>query len=97
MPVFERDLRPKLHPCFYDIFLLILWRKFCGILVRLHEIVKLQSLEFRVSNVIPANVQNISHFFGFFLFFLLVLLKKPPIKLHGAFDHFSRTYEIAKF
>ena len=44
--------------------------KFCGILVRFHEIIKLQSFEFSLSDVIPANIQNISSlvFFAFFFF-----------------------------
>ena len=37
--------------------------KFCGILISSHEVVKLQSFESGVSDVIPANVQNISALF----------------------------------
>ena len=42
--------------------------KFCGVLVRFHEIIELQSFEFSVSDVISTNVQNISSlvFFAFF-------------------------------
>ena len=34
--------------------------KFCGILVRFHEVIKFKKIDFGVSDVIPANVQNIS-------------------------------------
>ena len=30
-------------------------------------------------------------------FFVRFMEKKPPLKLYGAFDYFSRTYEVAKF
>ena len=42
--------------------------KVCSVLVRFNEVIKLQSFEFSVSDVIPANVQNISPlvFFAFF-------------------------------
>ena len=38
--------------------------KFCGVLLRFLEVIKLQSIEFSVSDVIPANVQNIFHWFS---------------------------------
>ena len=34
--------------------------RFCSVLVRFDEVIKLQSFEFSVSDIIPANVQNIS-------------------------------------
>ena len=70
--------------------------KFCGVLIRFHEVVKLQSFEFSVSDVIPENVQHISPLV-FFAFFVSFMEKKPPIKFYGVFDHFSRAYEVAKF
>ena len=70
--------------------------KICGVLVRFHEIIKLQSFEFSVSDVIPANVENIS-FLVFFAFFISFVEKNPPKKFHGVFYNFSRTYEVAKF
>ena len=73
---------------------------FCSFLVRFYDVIKLQSFEFSVSEVIPTNAQNISPlvFFVFFVsFFVRFLEKKPPIKFYGVFDHFSRTYEVAKF
>ena len=58
------DLRPKLHPCFYDIFINFMekepYTKFCGVLINFNEVMKLQSVDFGVSDIIPANVQNIS-------------------------------------
>ena len=71
--------------------------RFCGTLVvRFYEFVKSQCFEFRVSDVIPANIQNNSHWFSLY-FFASFMEKKPPIKLHGHFDHFSRPYEAEKF
>ena len=73
---------------------------FCSFLVRFYDVIKLQSFEFSVSEVIPTNAQNISPlvFFVFFVsFFVRFLEKKPPIKFYGVFEHFSRTYEVAKF
>ena len=71
---FKKHLRPKFHPCFYDIFLVNFMKKerctkFYGILVGCHEVIKLGIFQFSVSNVISANVQNISTlvFFAFFV------------------------------
>ena len=49
--------------------------------------------------VIPANYETFYLWFYFFFFFFFTILwkKKTPIKFYGAFDHFSRTYEVAKF
>ena len=66
-------LKPKLHHCFYGIFLLVLWIK--KSFIRLHEVLKLQSFEFSVSDVIYANVQNISPLI-FFAFFVSIMEKK---------------------
>ena len=70
--------------------------KFCGALISSYEVMKLQSFESGVSEVITANVQNISP-----LFFLNVFdnfMKKVVFtEFYGRFDHFSRTYEVAKF
>ena len=57
---------------------------------------KLQHFEFSTSDVIPANVQNISHLVSF-AFFVSFIEKSPPIKFYGILDHFSQTYEVAKF
>ena len=56
----------------------------------LSDLTKLQYFEFCVSHVIPANVQ-------IFEFFVSFMEKKPPIKVYGVLDHFSRTSEVAKF
>ena len=69
---------------------------FCGVLVRFHEVIKLQSSEFSVSDVIPTNVQSMSPLV-FFAFFTSFQEKKRPIKFHGVFDHFSQTNEVEKF
>ena len=39
--------------------------KFCGVLISSREVMKLQSFESGVSDVITANVQNISPLFNF--------------------------------
>ena len=70
--------------------------KFCGVLAGFHEVIKLQSFEFSVSDVIPANVQNISPRV-FLAFFVSFVEKNSPVTFHGVFDNFSRTYEFAKF
>ena len=66
----------------------------CSLLVRFHEVIKLQSFQSSVSDVIPANAQNIS-LLVFFAFFVRFMGKKPPMKFYGVLDHFSRTYEVA--
>ena len=95
---FKKHLRSKFHPCFYDNFLLHFMKKerctkFYGILVGCHEVIKLGIFEFSVSNVISANVQNISTLV-FFAFFVILMEKKLP---ECFIDHFSRNYEIAEF
>ena len=75
---FKGDQRPKLHPCFYGIFLLVSWRererepssKFCDILISFHEVMGLQSFGFDVINIILANVHNIT-LLAFFTYFCL--------------------------
>ena len=54
--------------------------KFGGVLITFHEVVKLQSFEFGVSDVIPANVQNISPLVVFLCVFLLVLWRKNIVQ-----------------
>ena len=93
--MFKADPRPKLH-CSHSIFLLILCKKklvqCCGVLISFHEVMKLQSLEFGLSDVIPANIQNISS-----LVFFSFMEKKLSTKFYGVFDHFSRNYEVITF
>ena len=47
-------------------------KKFCSVLIRFHEAKKLQSFEFNVSDVIPANLQNMltQASFAFFVSFV---------------------------
>ena len=70
--------------------------KFFGVLIRFNKVIQLLGFEFSVSDVLPANVQNMSRP-AFFAFFVSFMEKKPPIKFDGVFDHFSRTYEITRF
>ena len=70
--------------------------KFCGDLVRFHKVIKIPKFEFSVNDVIPPNIQKQHPWFS--LHFLTTFMeKKPSLKFYGAFDHFSQTYEIAKF
>ena len=53
--------------------------KCSGVLIRFHEVIKLQSFEISVSDVILVNVTNISPLV-FFAFFLLVLWRKSLLE-----------------
>ena len=70
-------------------------KKFWGIWVRFLEIAKLQNFKFSVSDVIPANVQNIEPWFSLH-FYVRFMEKKPPIKFYDVLVHFLRAYEVAK-
>ena len=52
-------------------------RMFCGVLVRFHEVIKLQSFEFSVSDAKLANLQIFHPWFSLF---------------YGVFDHSLRTF-----
>ena len=54
--------------------------KFCGVLISLHEVMKLQNFEFDVSDAIPADVLDISPFFNclFVCLFLYYMQEKMP-------------------
>ena len=74
---FQGDLKPKLYPQSYDIFLVNFtekepFTKFEGVLISFHEVIKLQSFEFRVGNVIPENDQKTSHLTFLYIFFLIL-------------------------
>ena len=67
----------KLYPQSYDIFLVNFtekepFTKFEGVLISFHEVIKLQSFEFRVGNVIPENDQKTSHLTFLYIFFLIL-------------------------
>ena len=91
---FKGDLRPKLHACIYDILLILCIEKenctkFCGVLISINKVIKLQSFAVDASDVIPANVQNIS----LFLFYIFNFMEyEPSTKFYGIFDRFSVTY-----
>ena len=42
--------------------------KFCGLLISFHKVMKSQSFESDVSDVVPANVQNFSSLFSLHIF-----------------------------
>ena len=70
--------------------------KFCGVLISSHEVLKLQNFESGGIDVIPANIQNISSLV-FFAYFFKFYGKTAFTQFYGDFDHFSITYEAAKF
>ena len=87
------NLIPKLYFYFYVMFVVNFMEKeppYTKLYDVLSDLTKLQYFEFCVSHVIPANVQ-------IFEFFVSFMEKKPPIKVYGVLDHFSRTSEVAKF
>ena len=57
-------------------------------MISFHEVMKLQSLEFGLSDVIPANIQNISS-----LVFFSFMEKKLSTKFYGAL---TISHEIMK-
>ena len=70
--------------------------KFCDVLIRFHEDIKLHSFEFKVSDILHENVQNISPLL-FSIFFLLVLWKKLLIKLFGVLTMFHKLIKSRSF
>ena len=50
--------------------------KFCGVLISFHKVMKLQSFESDVSDVIPVNVQNFSSLFSLHIF--VSFMEKEP-------------------
>ena len=62
--------------------------KFWSLLISSHEIMKLQKFEYWVSNVRPANVQNISLLVSFHSF-VTFMVKEPFTQIDSEFDHFS--------
>ena len=60
-----------------------------------HEVMKLKSFEFDVSDVIPANVQIVSPWYSLHIF-VNFMKRGPTTKFYGVFDHFSQTDEVEK-
>ena len=71
--------------------------KFYGVLIGFHEIIKLKSFKFSVSDIIPRKYKTCHPWFS--LDFLLVFMEKTPptIKFYSIFHHLSRNREAAKF
>ena len=63
--------------------------KFCGALIIFHEVMKLQSFKFGVSEVIPAIVHNISP--------LSFVEKESFTEFYSVFNFFLRSYKVMKF
>ena len=93
--IFFRGPEVKTSPLFFwQVFVNFMEKelctKFCVVLIRFHEVIKLQSSEFSVSNVKSANVQNMLPLV-FFAFFIIFMEQKPPTKFYSVFNHF---YEV---
>ena len=69
------------------------YTKFCNVLVRFNKVIKLQSFEFSVSDVIPANLRNISPLFS--LYFVFVLWRKSILVSFMVF--LTILHELMKF
>ena len=96
----KEDLRPKNHPCFCGI-ILVLWKKsliqsfvvFWSILMKLWS--------YKVLN--PAWVTSYLRMYKIFHpwfalhIFVNFMEKEPFAQFYGRFDRSSRTYEVAKF
>ena len=65
--------------------------KVYAVLVKFRDVQKLQS--FGLSDVILQMYRAFHRWFSLYLF----IEKEPPIKFCGVCDHFSRTFEVAKF
>ena len=70
--------------------------KFCDVLIRFHEDIKLHSFEFKVSDILHENVQNISPLL-FSIFFFINFMEKTSYKAFWCFNHVSQTYKVKKF
>ena len=79
------------------VFLACFWKvygeepstKFWRVLTIFHEVMKVRSFEFDVSDVIPTNVYNISSMI--LHIFVDLMEKEPSTNFHGVFDYFVRT------
>lgn len=69
--------------------------KFCGVLDRSHEVIKL--LKLIHTRECTKYFIAVLFFVFFFAIFIIFTDKKPHIKCYGVFDHFSTTYIVAKF
>ena len=62
----------------------------CCVLVSFYEVMKLQSFEFDIYDVIPANTQNFSPWFSLHIFVNFVE-REPSARFYDVFEHFLRT------
>ena len=61
--------------------------KFCGVLISYHEVMKLQSFESDLSDVIPRMYKTIYHWVSLHIF--VNFMKNKPVTLFdGRYDHF---------
>ena len=93
------DLRPKLHPCFYDILINFMEKepctKFFSVLISFPIVRNLQSFEF--GEAIPTYAWKMFRPWFSLYIFVNFMKKEPSTKIYGVFDHFSRVFEIKKF
>ena len=94
---FKGDLRPKTHPCFYVIILMILWKK--SLLVFWSVLMKLWS--YKVLNPAwvtsyPVMYKTFHSWFSWNIF-VSFMEKEPFPQFYGRFDHFSWIHEVVKF
>ena len=63
-----------------------------GVLIGIHEVMKLQNFEFGVNDVIHANEKNIPLLFFFFFFFLHIFANfmetEHCVQFYDVFDYF---------
>ena len=64
--------------------------KFCGVLISIHKVMKLQNFEFGVNDVIHTNEQNIPllFFFVFFNIFANFMETEHFTQFYDVFDYF---------
>ena len=63
------------------------------VLISFHEVVKLKSAEFYVSDLLPENEQNSLPLVSFPIF-VSFMAKQPSAKIYVVFNHFSQTYGV---
>ena len=73
----------------------LLCTNFCGALISPHEVMKLQSFEFGVSEAHP-QIYKTFHSWCSLHVFIDFMEKEPFTQFYGCLDHFKWTYEVAK-
>ena len=94
------ELRPRTHPCFYGIILMILWKKrfVQSFVVFWSVLTKLWS--YKVFNPAwvtpyPPMYKTLQPWFSWHTF--VDFMEKNFLQFYGCFDHFLSIYYVAKF